>query len=169
MRGRLINAFVAEIAQQDTVATAADPDGAGAFTSGYDPDFKEPVRLPPAAGAGAGTQVRVDVTRRVPCQIEMVTYDSLNQAANGNDANAALNLVLHFQTLERLGFIVKETGESIFRVTDKLVAIYSKCGALIQTMRPPLYCTQVQPSSFGIGFSRNLLILTFENREQGAR
>jgi hypothetical protein len=45
VRGRLVNAFLAEITRLDTVATAADPDGAGPLASGYDPDFKETVVL----------------------------------------------------------------------------------------------------------------------------
>ena len=43
MRGRLINPFAAELAQLDTAATAADPDGPGPLTSGYDADFQETV------------------------------------------------------------------------------------------------------------------------------
>lgn len=50
MRGRLINPFLAEITQLDTVATAADPDGAGALVSGYDSDFKETIVLDKPAG-----------------------------------------------------------------------------------------------------------------------
>jgi hypothetical protein len=47
MRGRLINPFLAEIAQLDTVATTADPDDVGPLVSGYDPDFKRrSFRLP---------------------------------------------------------------------------------------------------------------------------
>ena len=49
MRGRLINPFLAELAQLDMAATAADPDGAGPLTSGYDSDFKETAMV---AGSG---------------------------------------------------------------------------------------------------------------------
>ena len=46
MRGRLIFPFVAELHRLDTHAMATtDPDPDGPHTSGYDPDFKEPVRI----------------------------------------------------------------------------------------------------------------------------
>ena len=54
MRGRLINPFLAEIAQLDTAATAADPDATGPAVSGYDPDFKETLVLGTPGGDRVG-------------------------------------------------------------------------------------------------------------------
>lgn len=56
MKVRLIRPRLAEIAQLDTVATeAVDPPGTS--TSGYDPDFKEPVLASPDP-QGIGTDQR---------------------------------------------------------------------------------------------------------------
>ena len=45
MRGSLIFPFLAELYRWDAAAMAADPDGSGVLTSGFDPDFKEPILL----------------------------------------------------------------------------------------------------------------------------
>jgi hypothetical protein len=41
----------------------------------------------------------------------------------------------------------------------------------VQAVRshPGLYATEVQPKSFGLGRSRNLLFVTFQEREPGVR
>lgn len=169
MRGRLINPFLAEIAQLDTVATAADPDGAGPLTSGYDPDFKETVLVAPGGE-------RVDARRetpfvRVPCQVEVGTLQAMQQLAAGNSPNSRIVLVFHFQDLERMALVEAESGEARLRVNDRLVAIRSLHGDLVQTVRTPpgLFATEVQPQSFGLGLSRNLLLVTFEERELATR
>jgi hypothetical protein len=169
MRGRLINPFLAEIAQLDTVATAADPDGTGPLASGYDPDFKETVVLAPAGA-------RLDARRekpslRVRCQVEVGAFEALQQLAAGNSPNSRVVLVFHFQDLERMGLVDAASGEGRLRVNDRLVAIHSVRGQLVQAVRTPpgLFATEVQPQSFGLGLSRNLLLVTFEERELAAR
>lgn len=170
MRGRLINPFLAEIAQLDTVATAADPDGAGPLPSGYDADFKETVVSSAPAGA------RIDARRekpsiRVPCQVEVAAFEAMQQLAAGNSPNSRIVLVFHFRDLERMGLVHVATGEALLRVNDRLVAIHRKDGDLVQAIRTPpgLYATEVQPQSFGIGLSRNLLLVTFHERDVATR
>jgi hypothetical protein len=170
MRGRLINPFLAEIAQLDTVATAADPDGPGPLASGYDPDFKETVVL-----ATSGAQ-RLDARKekapiRVPCQVEVGAFEVLEQLAAGTSPSSRVVLVFHFRDLERMGLVDAESGEARLRMNDRLVAIHDIRGALLQRVRTPpgLYATEVQPQSFGLGLSRNLLLVTFEERELGVR
>jgi len=170
MRGRLINPFLAEIAQLDTVATAADPDGAGALVSGYDSDFKETIVLgEPAAG-------RVDARKekppiRIQCQVEVGTFEVLQQLAGGNSPNTRIVLVFHFRDLERMGLVDAGSGDALLRVNDRLIAIHTLQGQLVQAIRTPpgLYATEVQPQSFGLGLSRNLLLVTFEERELAVR
>lgn len=169
MRGKLVNPFLAEIAQLDTLATSKDPDGAGALTSGYDPDFREPVRVPPITNEGPGTPVREERTVRVLCQIETMTYEELNEFFSGNSPNTVLTLVMHYRDLERAGFIDPETGDAMLRVGDRLVAFYDRCGNLVQQLREPVYCIQAQPTSYGMGAARNLLLAFFQSRESGAR
>lgn len=170
MRGRLINPFLAEIAQLDTVATDADPDGQGPLTSGYDDDFKETVAY------SAGAQPRVDARQekpllRIPCQVEVSTLETLEQLGAGASPHSRLTLVFHFEHLEQVGLVDPVTGTARLRVNDRLEAIYSCDGELVHSVRTPpgLYAIEVQPQSFGLGLSRNLLVVTFQERAVAAR
>ena len=169
MRGKLINPFLAEVARLDTVATAADPDGAGPLTSGYDPDFKETVVL-------EQTGTRRDARREmpavlIPCHVEVGAFETLRQLASGNSPHSRVTLVFHFRDLERMGLVDPATGDALLRVNDRLAAVRDLGGALVQAVRTPpgLYATEVQPQSFGLGRSRNLLLVTFDERELGVR
>lgn len=169
MRGRLINPFLAEIARLDTVATAADPDATGPAVSGYDPDFKETLVF---GTASTRVDARKEMTPiRVRCQVEVGSLEVLQQLAAGNSPNSRVTLVFHFQDLERMGLVDVATGEPRIRINDRLVAIHTLSGQLIQAIRTPpgLYATEVQPQSFGLGLSRNLLLVTFDEREVAAR
>jgi hypothetical protein len=170
MRGRLINPFLAEIAQLDTVATGADPDGPAPLTSGYDDDFKETVVV------STSSQLRTDARKekpllRIPCQVEVSTLETLEQLGAGASPHSRLTLVFHFEHLEQSGLIDGATGTARLRVNDRLVAIYSCDGGLVHSVRTPpgLYAIEVQPQSFGMGLSRNLLLVTFQERAVAAR
>jgi len=107
VRGRLINPFFIELAQLDTDATAADPDGdAGPRTSGYDEDFREPVAIVDSTDtsedATSGFVHRVERQLFVPAQIEDRQFNDLQQFFSGANRNAALECVLHFKDLEKL-------------------------------------------------------------------
>jgi len=170
MRGRLIQVFAAELAQLDVVATAADPDGPGPLTSGYDADFQETVLLPTADGTGVDAR-REKPSSRIPCQVEVQAFGELQEVLTGNSPRAQLVLVFHFQDLERMGLVDRTTGDALLRVGDRLVAIRDyHTGALIQAIRTPpgLYLTEAQPE-FGLGQRRNLLLATFNERAVGTR
>ena len=168
MRGRLIVPFIAELAQLDTIGTAADPDGGGPLVSGYDSDFREPVIAGPAPGAAR----RVGKAAiRVPFQVETETYDSLQQMFSGPNTDRRIILVFHFRDLENMGLVDPTSGEALIRLNDRLIAIreHTAAQALIQQVRTPpgLYATEVVPASFGLsGGKRNLLLVTFEEREK---
>jgi hypothetical protein len=169
MRGRLINPFLAEIARLDTVATGADPDGAGVLASGYDPDFKETLVLDDS-GERRDARREMDPIL-VPCQVEVGAFEALQQLASGASPNSQVTLVFHFRDLERMGLVDPASGDALLRVNDRLVAIRDLAGNLVQAVRtrPGLYATEVQPQSFGLGRSRNLLLVTFQERELGVR
>lgn len=170
MRGRLINPFLAELVQLDTVATGADPDGPGLLHSGYDTDFKETVVLG-SPGPGRIDARKEKPSLRVPCQVEISTFEALEQLAAGNTPNSRVVLVFHFRDLERMALVDLASGDALLRVNDRLAAIYTLGGKIVQAVRTPpgLYATEVQPQSFGLGLSRNLLLVTFEEREVAVR
>lgn len=174
MRGRILNPFLAEIAPLDTVATAADPDGAGALTSGYDDDFKETVRV--SDGTSAGVSARKEKAHLfIPCQVETEdVFDQLRMFGAGNIPDFRIALVFHFRNLEDMGLVNTSTGKALIQNNDRLVAIH-ECGAddspgdLVESFDalPFLYATQPMSRSHGLsGRKRNLLLVTFEDREQ---
>jgi len=168
MRGRLLQVFAAELAQLDTAATAADPDGPGPLISGYDVDFQETVLVPSGAPRGRDAR-REKPLIRVPCQIEVQGFGELAELATGNSPRSRLVLVFHFADLERRGLVDPATGEALLRIGDRLAAIRDRrTGGLIQVVRTPpgLYLTEPQ-TEFGLGGRRNLLVATFSERALG--
>ena len=169
MRGKLINPFLAELARLDTAATDEDPDGSGDHVSGYDDDFREPVRY--SDGTEAGVDARPEMAHiYVPCQVEPDAFDVLNMIASGDVPNAKLKLTFHYAYLEQMGLVDVATGRPLIRKNDRLVAIRECSGALVETVpNPPgLFATEPQSRAFGLsGGKRNLLVVTFEDREHG--
>lgn len=166
-----MNAFLAELMQLNTAATAADPDGAGALTSGYDADFQETVLVPISNGRGADAR-REKPPVRIPCQVEVQAFGELTELLPGNSPRSNLVLVFHFRDLEKMGLVDPTTGDALLRVGDRLAAIRDyRTGELVQAIRTPpgLYLTEAQPQSFGLGLSRNLLLATFTERALGIR
>jgi hypothetical protein len=170
MRGRLINKFLADIARLDTVASAADPDGTGPTSSGYDDDFREPVVI---NAGGTTTNVRTDTrqeqaTISIPCQVETAMHERLLMAPGGNLSESSINLVFHYCDLEQLG-LLDDDGNAQLRVNDRLVQLRRMCGDQGVEQKLPsggLYATHVIPTAFGIGGRRNLLIVTFDSRDR---
>ena len=94
--------------------------------------------------------------------------------ASGNAPRSQLDLVFHFKDLERLGLVDPASGDALIRPGDRLAAIYDKAGHLVQAVRTPpgLYVTEARPIGFGLSMARprrNLLSVTFEDRQQGKR
>lgn len=153
MRGRLIFPMTVEIARLDTVATR----NAGK----YDDVFKtmkpgeQPVYMAPV---------------RLPAQVEMSQWQAQQQRQAGNSPDSMLTLVMHYRDLEARN-LVSSTGAALFRVNDKLLAIYDKGGTRLEEVVSEtmggLYCTKVEPGGLGLGGRRNLLVMVFEQRARG--
>ena len=174
-RGGLIFKFKAELAQLDTSATARDPDAAGPLTSGYDPDFREPLNIPVDDDVQVGDPVRAEKTLiRLDCQVESNTFEALSQMFSGNAPKTNTGLVFHFRDLEELGLVDPATGDALIRPGDRLNAIYRLDGSLVQMIRNPpgLYIIEARPIGFGLDLTaptRNLLLCQLGDREQGVR
>jgi len=171
-RGRLIFPFLFDIAQLDTQATDADPDGAGPLTSGYDDVFREPVVVPPSSGSSRGVVARQETIIRVKAQFEEGNFEDLEMMSTGRSPSSQIRLCLHYRDLENAGLVELATGRPLLRINDRLVACYNPRTAVLieQFPDPPgLYCTEVQSRSFGLGPHRNLLLLTFQERDVSAR
>lgn len=165
-RGKLIWFFLIDIAQVDTVATAAVVDG------GYDDVFREPIMVPPVSGSGRGAISREEVTYTYKCQIEPDTFEALEMMVSGNSPNSEITIVMHYQDLE-IGGLVDSNGKPILRVGDRMVQIKKyPTGEVIEIIptSPGLYVVQVRSGGFGLSsLQRNLLFVTFEERELSTR
>lgn len=165
-RGRLIWPFVAEIYRLDTAATAAGPP-----TPGYDEDFREPVRVPDSSPRGSHGARKEMAPIRLPCQVEVDEADKLQQFGSGQALTSRITLVFHFRDLELNGLVDPVTGKALLRPDDRLGGIYETSGALVQTFPDPpgMYATRVEAQSHGLsGLKRNLLLMEFNDREQGS-
>ncbi len=174
MRGRLIFRFIAELHRLNAAAMAAtDPDGPGPLTSGYDPDFKEPV-LVDRDDDGVGERSRQEHRPiRVTCQVEPDVVDALRVLPAGQSPRVKLVLTFHFRDLERLGLVDATTGAPLIQSGDRLGALYDRRSELVQSFRNPpgLFVTDTV-SGFDVLTHRprrNLLLVTFEDRQQASR
>lgn len=168
MRGRLIYAFVAELHRLDVEAMAAfDPDGPGPLRSGLDPDFREPVLLDGDGDGVAEPWRRERPMVHVPCQVEPEALEAVRMSTMGNAPRSSIDLVFHFQDLEELGLVDRDTGEALVRPGDRLGAIRTRSGELAQAFRSPLFVVEARPLGFGLSLGRsrrNLLLVSFQDR-----
>lgn len=163
MRGRLIFPFLAEIARLDTASMVSNSD--------YDTVFREPKQTAPVSGQGPGTTKRRELAAvRLPAQVEIGSQGKANQGFSGTVLDGSVTLIFHMRDLEAASLVDSVTGDPLIRVSDRLVAVYDRSGSLVQTFRPTLYATTVQPIGYGLGLfsvsKRNLLMVVFEDREQ---
>lgn len=127
-------------------------------TSGYDPDFKEPIVFDDQPALGEEpirTYGRVELPPlRVPCQVEPGVVDALRQTNVGDMPNSSVQLVLHRMDLERLKLIDVDTREVAIKVNDRVSGIEQpgKPGVYTQKFpEPGLFVMEVNPASFGFG------------------
>jgi len=167
MKVRLVRPLVAEIAQLDTVATAAvDPPGTS--SSGYDPDFKEPVVAAPDAEGLGESQRQEKASIRVPAQVEFGPFEQLRQAFSGNLPDSRVVLVMDFEDLDQLGLIDAGANESLLRANDRLVQILNGQGEVIEAFpNPPgMFITELRPG-YGLDADRNIILAFAGEREPG--
>jgi len=167
MKVRLVRPLVAEIAQLDTVATEGiDPPGT--ITSGYDPDFKEPVLASPSPEGTGVSQRQEKPPIRVPAQVEFGPFEQLRQAFSGNLPDSRIVLVMDFKDLDRLGLIDPGGNETLLRPNDRVVRVLNGKNEVIETFpNPPgMFITELRPG-YGLDANRNIVLAFAGEREQG--
>lgn len=170
-RGALIFPQLVEIERIDTNTTRVE--------SGYDDDFREPVLIPatettpgiPNAGSPRGAiATRYLDALRLRAQVEVQDWNALRQFANGDAARTEVRLVFHYADLEAAS-LIDPTGAPMLRKGDRLRRIlHPRTEELIVEFpdTPGLYAIRVADASFGLSSgTRNLLIVTYQDREQG--
>lgn len=160
------------IARLDLASMDVDPDAGGSLTSGYDPDFREAVRVPDGTQAGRSARAEMPLIT-IPAQIEDQDWKSLTMEPTGNDPTTTIVLVFHFRDLERLGLVDATTGNATCPIVgDRLDSILNPRTEQVEQKAPDpgVYCTQAIPRSYGLGAQRrNLLVCTFAERGKARR
>jgi hypothetical protein len=174
LQGRLIFAQWTAILRLDPAATVA---------AGQHPVFKEPI--PSYSPAGKAGAVRSDTRKYIQppvfiqAQIERYTYRQMRQGQGGDVPDSKLTLVMLAADLKRLGLLDPDTGEPVLKKDDKCLGTWSSCSTAKQAVAalmkqaqnvidpPGLYCTEIKPGGEGLGGTRNLFIMTFDDREHG--
>ena len=160
MRGHLIQPFVAHVFRLDTTATVV---------AGVDDRFRKPkLARPLGPDQPAQTTRRELAVLELQCQVEVGERGRRQQGPSGNVPDDRLVLVFHMRELEEKG-LVDSSGSPKINVGDRLGAIYKTDGTMVKTYpNPPgLYATKVSDEAFGLGRSRNLVIVTWDDRPQG--
>jgi hypothetical protein len=167
--------FTAVLCQLDTAGIAEDPDGSGPLETGYDVDFREPVLvLDPTvsdpAGDLKGTVLRKETLLEIQCQVETEAFEAQRQVLGGTSPDSSFRLVIHFKELEERG-LIDERGQAKIRPNDRLDLIRDRYGNIVhQFANPPgMFVVEALPGGYGLGRRRNLLIVTFEERERGVQ
>lgn len=150
----------------DAVATRIEH-GPANIESGFDDDFGEIVVVSTPSGTRQSEKLEQPPIF-IPSQIENPVFDILQQMNTGAQLDTKLVLVWAHKDLVALDLITP-TGEPLVRANDRLVSIRDKRMRLVEAIRTPpgLYVTEVRPL-FGVAQRRDLFLISFEDRKQGA-
>jgi len=168
-RGRLLNWFLVDLKLLDPASTDG-PISVGTaqvLDSGYDPVFRRTRKIPD--GTWQGADAKQYTTETLKAQVAHDQFDNLTALINGNELQHKLALLFHFKDLERVGMVDVVTGVAKLRVNAQLMAYRDRKSKLIQdTSMNGIYAIECRTVGFGLGESRNLLMVRFECRVHGA-
>jgi hypothetical protein len=157
-RGRLIHPFMVEMYRLDLETMGTDDD--------LDEDYREPKMASTEDGRGEpGRQEMLPI--RIPGQIEPDSFNRQTMRELGDQKAGVFGLTFHFKDLERMNLVDAETGIALIRPGDRMAAIYTKKGKLVQTFPDPpgMYVTEATPTGIGMGGERNLLLVRLQSRK----
>ena len=168
-RGRLIRPMVLSLEQIDMDATRT--------ADGYDDIFDEPKIDPPPwpggvppEGSSRGTvATQYSTAIEIEAQVNPLSYAQMRMTGSGNDPVRELECTFHFRDLEQKD-LIDSSGAAKIRMNDRLVGLRSKDGTMVENWREDqyLYAIFVPPTSYGLpGATRNLLVVTFQERRKG--
>ncbi len=172
-RGRVLRWQVFELGILDTLSTATEP-GVTGVASGYDRRYREPIKKPASASTGGpggpGETNRSERIVEVRGQFELPKEGEIRMAVMGNLPQTEVKIVCHFEDLEAAGLVEPSNGRPLIREMTRLIKCSHRSGRLIEDFSTRnLYAKEALSASFGLaGGDRNLLILSFAQRDQGA-
>jgi hypothetical protein len=142
--------MAAVVHRLDTAATRL-VDAPGAPSDGYNDLLDEP--YPYNQGAGF-TDTRQEMAAiRIPCQLEVMTFEELNQIDTGDAAMSDIVLVFHRMDLELLGLLDATTRLQQLKAGDRVSALEKKGfpGTVVHPIPHDLYIYKIEPGSPGMG------------------
>ena len=117
-------------------------------TTGYDPDLREPYAYETSTNSREDTR-QYQAQIRIPCQVEVKTFEQLQQVFGGNTAVSKIVFVLHNRDLTRLGLL---NGDTLgIKVNDRIDSIEDARGRSALALQAPLYIFRIDPGSWGAG------------------
>lgn len=138
-----------------TSTRAVNPTGTPSV--GYDPDFREPYSYETTGNEAVDT-VRYLPTIRIPCQVEVKTFEKVRQEFGGDAPITELTFVLHNSNLVRMGLSIAGCGcdassSEMLKTNDKIIAIEQngRPGRVVQTFKEDLFIYEIRPGSWGFG------------------
>jgi len=155
----LLETVEAVISRIDTVATGAfNPPGPA--VSGYDPDFKTPIKYSASGTPTSSLQYKSAI--KVPCQVEVLTAERLRQYFSGTAPSSNLIVVISRIDCEAMGLLDATTRKILVGINDR-VDRFERAGATVHPLPEPLYVFEVRPASWGFGPDGHDLELLFLN------
>jgi hypothetical protein len=156
VRVRLIRPVLVGICQLDTTVTKA--------TGGYDSDFRT-VRHTINAAVERVTLRKEKPEVRVLGQVEDQTMNALRMFKAGNSPEAKLAVTFQYSDLEAASLIDETTKQPVLAVNDRLVAFYTREGAvMLKTPAPGLFAVEVRPASIGLDRRPGIVVVRFNDR-----
>lgn len=158
-RGRLIFPILAEIYRLDLEITNS--------LGGFDTVYREIKLVPSDDRLGASARVEMPPIM-IPIQFEPSAVRKLHMMSSGDSSQGRVVGAMHFQSLEDMDLVSSTTGQALIKKGDRLGGLYRTDGALIETITNPpgAFVTDATPEA-GLSGYRNLLLVTFESRDEG--
>lgn len=155
----------AVIYRLDPAGTDAATPYVGA-TSGYDPDFRNPLVFDDVGGDRATARVELAPVR-VLCQVETPRFEEQHQGGSGWDPSTVLVLVVHRMDLEDAGLYDDVNGLGI-KIDDRVTGIekYNEPGVLLQAFEEDLFVIQARPGSWGFYEGTALFLIELAPRQK---
>jgi hypothetical protein len=148
---------------------AVNPPGAQEAV-GYDEDFREPIPYESAGKLLDTRRYKPEV--RVPCQVEVRTFEELNQVFGGDAPVTDKVFVLHNRDLLRLGLLETDCCTTKIKKNDRIERdeVLGRPGDVSQAFAEPLFIYRIDPGSWGMGSSgQDLQIVYTTDRSADAQ
>jgi len=148
----LVNVLSAIALERLDIAATRATDPPGDPTEGYHPELRAPYPYNDVA-TGARADTRQYLTAiRVPCQVEVMSWERLAKEFAGDAPDVNTVFVAHHMHLTTLG-LLESNGNCLIKKWDKITAIEKNGipGSVSRPLPRPLYIFEVRPAGWGLG------------------